>query len=237
MSSSGTLLQSASAVLASRAETPTRKPPVTSFNSAQRPVASSASSQRSSRAGALRPGERDRLCQVSDEIIGPGEELGIDTAHGERADLRRLHFGEGELSRERGERPAALGIGRGREILGHQPQLAETRRREQQRIEQRGEAVHSASSSKPRSDRARALRPWSVAWRTTASSLPCVTQTSGAATSSKVASSSSQSAWSEMTSGSSTPLALARCLTRIQPDAIDTTGSGRRRDQRSATAP
>src|SRR6266567_5549497 len=36
----------ATAVLASRAETPMRRPPVTSFNSAQRPVSSSASSQR-----------------------------------------------------------------------------------------------------------------------------------------------------------------------------------------------
>src|SRR6185312_12515817 len=48
--------------------------------------------------------------------------------------------------------------------------------------------------------------------------------------------SSSQSAWSEITSGSSIPRALARCLTRIHPEAIPTTGPGSRRDQRSAPA-
>ena len=51
-----------------------------------------------------------------------------------------------------------------------------------------------------------------------------------------VAVSSSQSAWSEITSGSSTPRCLARCSTRIQPEATATTGSGRRRVQRSLIA-
>ena len=41
----------AAAVLASRAETPMRRPPVTSLSNAQRPVSSSASSQRASCAG------------------------------------------------------------------------------------------------------------------------------------------------------------------------------------------
>src|ERR1700740_99898 len=41
----------ATAVLASRAETPMRKPPVTSLISAQRPVSSSASSQRANCCG------------------------------------------------------------------------------------------------------------------------------------------------------------------------------------------
>src|SRR5260221_251965 len=39
-----------------------------------------------------------------------------------------------------------------------------------------------------------------------------------------------------MTSGNSTPRALARWRTRIQPDAIATSGSGSRRDQRSVVA-
>ena len=39
-----------------------------------------------------------------------------------------------------------------------------------------------------------------------------------------------------MTSGSSTPPCRARWRTRIQPEAAATTGSGRRRDQRSAMA-
>ena len=49
--------------------------------------------------------------------------------------------------------------------------------------------------------------------------------------------SSSQSAWSEMTSGSSTLRWRARWRIRIQPDAIAVTGSGSRRDQRSLSAP
>ena len=75
-----------------------------------------------------------------------------------------------------------------------------------------------------------------AAW-ISASSRPCVTHTSGAPTSSSVAFSSSQSAWSEITSGSSTPRDFARCRTRIQPEAIATTGSASRRAQRSAIAP
>ena len=49
--------------------------------------------------------------------------------------------------------------------------------------------------------------------------------------------SSSQSAWSEMISGSSTLRWRARWRMRIQPEAIAVTGSGRRRDQRSLSAP
>ena len=48
--------------------------------------------------------------------------------------------------------------------------------------------------------------------------------------------SSFQSAWSEITSGSSTPDCRARCLTLIQPEATASTGSGNRRDQRSLMA-
>ena len=48
--------------------------------------------------------------------------------------------------------------------------------------------------------------------------------------------SSFQSQWSEMTSGSSTRLWRARCFTLIQPDAMASTGSARRRLQRSFRA-
>ena len=70
-----------------------------------------------------------------------------------------------------------------------------------------------------------------------ASSRPWVTQTSGAATSSRVAFSSSQSLWSLMTSGSSTPLLRARWRTCIQPEALQTTGSAMRRAQGPVMAP
>ena len=51
MSSASLPPSEAAAVLASRADTPMRKPPVTSFNSAQRPVSSRPSSQRAICAG------------------------------------------------------------------------------------------------------------------------------------------------------------------------------------------
>src|SRR6185437_9590214 len=109
-SSAATLLHSASAVLASRADTPTRKPPVTSFKSAQRPVASSASSQRSNRAPAVARVAASSSATIADKIVGPGEQLAVDPAGGERTDLRRLHFGERQLAGQRRQRPAALGI-------------------------------------------------------------------------------------------------------------------------------
>jgi hypothetical protein len=73
-------------------------------------------------------------------------------------------------------------------------------------------------------------------WRhqcTSASSWPWVTQTSPAPVSRTVRQRSSQSEWSEITRGSSTPFWRARARTRIQPDAKQVTGSGKRRDQRS----
>ena len=90
--------------------------------------------------------------------------------------------------------------------------------------------------SRPGAAPGRGCRAGSMQW-ISASSRPCVTQTSGAPTSSTVAFSSSQSAWSEITSGNSTPRDLARWRTRIQPEASATTGSASRRAQRSVTAP
>ncbi len=51
-----------------------------------------------------------------------------------------------------------------------------------------------------------------------------------------VAQSSSQSAWSEITSGNSTPRWRARARTRIQPEAKAVTGSANLRAQRSLSA-
>ena len=63
-----------------------------------------------------------------------------------------------------------------------------------------------------------------AAWISGASQ-PWVTQTSCAPVSSRVRFNSSQSAWSEMISGSSAPLARARARTRIQPEAATMTGA------------
>ena len=100
--STGWLPMLATACLASRAETPTRSAPVSSFSSAQRPVESSASSQRFRIAGVCglvarcsvsttsprrrrRPGggiglpdQRQRLGEIADIVVGEGEQLGAD---------------------------------------------------------------------------------------------------------------------------------------------------------------
>ena len=94
MSCASAAPSAATAALASRAETPMRKPPVTSLISAQRPVSSSASSQRASRAGnsALAKrregfddgGEGESWAPSSPPPCGEG--LGASVANRERGD-------------------------------------------------------------------------------------------------------------------------------------------------------
>ena len=210
---------SASAVLASRAETPMRNPPVTSFRSAQRPgriEPVEPALEDEARVGARRrrklghdlgkaghkafarahgPDERHGLGQIAHEIVGPQEQRLVDPRQDEVADRRRLDRGERDLAGQGGQGPAALGIrGRG-EIVLHQAQLAEARGHEEQSVEEAGETLHySSSASKPTRCKGRAAKPMSPAWRTSASSAPCVTQTSWGASSRIVCSSSSQSA-------------------------------------------
>jgi hypothetical protein len=155
--------------LASRAETPTRRPPVTSFRSAKRSGASSRSSRSSTRRGASgarraqgldhrgeadvlrvgagRPDQRDGLGEVADEVVAEREELRIGALGGERAQERGLHMGDFEIAGDRGERPAAVGIGRGGEMVADQPQLAVARGRQHQPVEQGREGAHHSASS------------------------------------------------------------------------------------------
>ena len=93
--------RSASACLARRAETPTRRPPVTSFRSAKRPVASRRSSRRSTSGGTSRREAARRVSTTSAsgglrsagpaparsarwsrrgrrQVVGEGEELRVD---------------------------------------------------------------------------------------------------------------------------------------------------------------
>ncbi len=148
-------------------------------------------------AGALArgPDERHGLGEIADEIVRPGEERLVDPRQHEVADRRRLDRCKRDLAGQRGQGPAALGIGCGGEIVLHQAQLAEARRREEKRVEEAGETLHySSSASKPTRCRGRAAIPMSPAWRTSASSAPCVTHTSCGANSRIVCTSSSQSA-------------------------------------------
>ena len=97
----------------------------------------------------LGPDQRHRFGEVADKIIGPAEQLGIDAAHRQGAHLAGLGFGEAEFAGQSRQSPAALRIGRRREILAHQAQLAVARRGEQQGVNQRGEAVHACASIAP----------------------------------------------------------------------------------------
>ena len=152
--------------MASRAETPTRSSPVMSFRSAQRCVASIASSQRESTAGQLdlagraqrlddlgqvrhgvcalffRPDQRHRLGEIADEVPAPAEQHGIDARLDEAADEGGLGLGEDEAAGQRGEPVAAVGVGRLAEVGLDQPQLAVARGLEDEALEQLGEALH-----------------------------------------------------------------------------------------------
>ena len=167
--STGWLPMLATACLASRAETPTRSAPVSSFSSAQRPVASSAvepalqDRRRLHLGGALqrldhlaerrrRPGvgiglpdQRQRLGEVADIVVGEMEQLRPDLVLAEAAQQRGLGGGEVEPAGQRRQRPAAIGIGRLAQIGLDQPQLGVARRLVGERIEQGGEGLHQAA--------------------------------------------------------------------------------------------
>src|SRR5262249_49650335 len=96
---------------------------------------------------------------------------------------------------QRGERIAAIGIGRGREIMRQRLQLGVAAGREDEAIEEFGETLHySFSSSYPTRCSGRAFTPSSSAQRASASSRPWVIQSSPGAISLMVSVSSSQSA-------------------------------------------
>ena len=91
-----------------------------------------------------RPDQRDGLGEVADEVVGEREELGVDAGGGDVAQQRRLHRGDVEAAGQRGERPAAVGVGAGAQVVGDQPELGVARRREGEAFEEVGEAAHGA---------------------------------------------------------------------------------------------
>jgi hypothetical protein len=183
------------------------------------------------------PDEGDGFSEVADEVVGQGEEGGVGAGGGEFADEGGLGGGEAEFAGDGREGQAAVGVGLGLEILAQQADLVVaalgTRGGRSRRAAKAIMRLPRRSRSRRRA-RPRRLR--FARWWMRASSLPWVIQISGAPTSSMVRLRSSQSAWSEMTSGSSTPPCFARWRTRIQPLAMQVTGSARRRAQRSAMA-
>ena len=142
----------------------------------------------------LRPDQRHGFREIADVIIGQSEQHRIGPALRQRPDQPGLGGGESQRARNGGQAPAALRVRLGAEIPAQQRELGQAPRREHQAFEQGGKGDHSASSSNPTSRSARPRMPRAAAAWINASSRPCVTQISGAPTSSMVRSSSSQSA-------------------------------------------
>ncbi len=94
-----------------------------------------------------RPHEGDGLGEIADVIVGQFEQNRVGALGDQGADHARLGMLEGERAGERRQREAALGVGRGPEIFGHQPQLVVAARLVGEAVEQLGEAVHGASPS------------------------------------------------------------------------------------------
>ena len=150
----------------------------TSFNSAQRPVASSrrASARaarplgarrrrklgddlgqgpaRRSAPCARRPDQRHGLGEIADEIVGPGEQLGIDALEHQLADLAGFTPRKASSPVSAASAQPRSGSARGGEILLHQPQLAVARRGEESASS--SAAKRSTATPRPRSRRATA---------------------------------------------------------------------------------
>ena len=89
-----------------------------------------------------RPDQRDRLGEVADIVVGVGEQHLVDAFGDQRAQHRRLDAGDVEVAGERRQRIAAVGVRRGAEIVGHQPQLGVPLGRQHEPVEEGGEGAH-----------------------------------------------------------------------------------------------
>ena len=98
-------------------------------------------------AGRRRPHQRNRLGEIADIVPRQLEQHRIGALGDQRADHVRLGVLERERIGERGQRPAAIRVGRAAEIVGHQPQLVVAAGLVGETIEQFGEAVHASWDS------------------------------------------------------------------------------------------
>ena len=78
--------------------------------------------------GGCRPHQRDGFGKIADIIVGQFEQHRIGALGDQAADQPGLGVRKAQSAGERGERPAALGIGCRAEIIGDQPQLGVARR-------------------------------------------------------------------------------------------------------------
>ncbi len=94
------------------------------------------------------PDQGDGLGEVADEVVGEGEELGVDAAGGEGAEHGGLDAVEGHVAGDGGEAPAAVGVGGGGEVVGDQAELGVPRGGEGEAVEEVGEAAHQAAPAR-----------------------------------------------------------------------------------------
>ncbi len=94
-----------------------------------------------------RPHQRDGFREVADIVVGHREQHGIGALGDQRADQPRLGVTERQRPGDGGERIAALGIGRGAEIIFEQSQLGVAAAFIGEAVEESGEPVHAGAPS------------------------------------------------------------------------------------------
>jgi hypothetical protein len=94
-----------------------------------------------------RPHQRDRFRQITHVVARELEQHRVGALQDEAADQAGLGVAEAQRTRDGGERPAALGVGRAGEEIRHQPQLRVAARLVGETVEERREAVHGAVAS------------------------------------------------------------------------------------------
>ena len=104
----------------------------------------SASDRRRAAARRSRPEQGDRLREIADEIIGEIEQDRIDALARSALWIRPgLAWRKDERAGQRRERKAAVGIGRGAEIIGHQPAVCRGARARAEAVEKLSETVYA----------------------------------------------------------------------------------------------
>ena len=211
------------------------------------------------------PDQRHRLGEVADIVVGIAEQHRVHALGHQRAQHGRLDGGDRQVAGDGGQREPAIGVLDRAKIIDEQRQLAVARgvrtrrsRSSAKRFmappcerayrslgagtrEQRFGVTH-AMPSIPLvfvADEVQGLRGDALEFAPAHQRFLAAMRDpdlGSARFRGSCAVSSSQSEWSEMMSGSSTPPCLARWRMRIQPDAKQEIGSGKRRAQRSAKA-
>ena len=89
-----------------------------------------------------RPDQGHGLGQVTDVVVGPAEQHGVDPRLDGLADHRGLGSGKAEFAGQGGQRPAPVGIGRRTQIVPQQDQFGVARTGQRQPVKEFGKGPH-----------------------------------------------------------------------------------------------